>query len=57
VSQDLALGFRGNEKEITALHVRRIYRERTLREDCPVVDGERRRAGVKEIPCEQEDVF
>jgi hypothetical protein len=28
-------------------------RERTLREDWPVVDGSWRRAGVEELPCEQ----
>jgi hypothetical protein len=53
MSRDLALGFQGNEKEITALRARRTHQERTLREDWPVVDGNWRHAGAEEIPCEQ----
>jgi hypothetical protein len=30
----------------------RTHRERTLREDWPVVDGNWRRAGAEELPCE-----
>jgi hypothetical protein len=36
-----------------ALCVRRTHRERTLREDWPVVDGNWRHTGAEEIPCEQ----
>jgi hypothetical protein len=39
-------------REITALHGRRTHRERTFREDWPVVDGGWRHAGVEEFPCE-----
>jgi hypothetical protein len=52
-SQDLALGFRGNEKEIVSLRVRRTHQKRTLREDWLVVDGNWKCAGAEEIPCEQ----
>jgi hypothetical protein len=38
-------------REITALH-ERTHRERTLREDWLVADGNWRRAGAEEIPCE-----
>jgi hypothetical protein len=36
-----------------ALHVRMTHQERTLRKDWLVVDGNWRRAGAEEIPCEQ----
>jgi hypothetical protein len=52
VSQDLVIGFRGNEKEIVALCARRTHRERTLRDDWQVVDGNWRRAGAEKLPCE-----
>jgi 1,4-alpha-glucan branching enzyme len=51
-SRDLALGFRGNGKEIVALCAKRTHQERTFREDWPVVDGNWRLAGEEEIPCE-----
>jgi hypothetical protein len=47
------LGFRGNEKEITSLCARRTHRQRTLREDWPVVGGKWRHTGAEEIPCVQ----
>jgi hypothetical protein len=39
-------------KEIMVLHARKTYRERSLREDRVVVDGDWRHAGVEETPCE-----
>jgi hypothetical protein len=53
VSRDLALGFPGNEKEISALHEGRTHREGTFREHWLVVDGNWRHAGEEEIPCKQ----
>jgi hypothetical protein len=53
VSWDQVLGFRGNEKEIMALHVRRTHQEGTLRQEWPVVDSNWRHVGAEEIPCEQ----
>jgi hypothetical protein len=52
-SQELALGFQGNGKEIMALRARRTHQEMTLREDWLVVDGNWRRAGAEELPREQ----
>jgi hypothetical protein len=40
-------------KDIMDLRSRRTHRDRTLREDWPVVDGNWRHAGAEEIPCEQ----
>jgi hypothetical protein len=57
VSRDLALGFQGNEKEITALRARKTHRERTLREDWQVVDGNWRHTGEEESPRELRVVF
>jgi hypothetical protein len=51
-SRDLALGFQGNERDHSSACKKVSPRERTLRENWPVVDGSWRRAGVEELPCE-----